>query len=33
MTNELVINIAFASGFQSLSRFNEVFKRACGCPP
>jgi AraC-like DNA-binding protein len=32
-TNDLVINIAFASGFQSLSRFNEAFKRACGCSP
>ena len=32
-TDDPVIEIAFASGFQSLSRFNEAFKRACGCPP
>ena len=32
-TDELVINIALASGFQSLSRFNDAFKRACGCSP
>lgn len=32
-TDDPVIEIAFASGFQSLSRFNEAFKRACGCAP
>lgn len=32
-TDDLVIDIAFASGFQSLSRFNEAFKRACGVSP
>ncbi|HEY1065142.1 MAG TPA: helix-turn-helix domain-containing protein, partial [Pirellulales bacterium] len=28
-----ILNIAHASGFQSLSRFNEAFKAACGCSP
>lgn len=32
-TDDPVIAIAAAAGFQSLSRFNEVFKRACGCAP
>jgi AraC-like DNA-binding protein len=32
-TGDPVAEIAFASGFQSLSRFNEAFTRACGCPP
>ena len=32
-TEDPVIAIAAATGFQSLSRFNEVFKRACGCAP
>ena len=32
-TDDPVIAIAAATGFQSLSRFNEVFKRACGCAP
>jgi AraC-like DNA-binding protein len=32
-TSDPVAEIAFASGFQSLSRFNEAFTRACGCPP
>lgn len=32
-TSDPVIDIAFASGFQSLSRFNDAFKRACGCAP
>ncbi len=33
ITTDPVIDIAFAAGFQSLSRFNEAFKRACGCAP
>lgn len=32
-TTDPVIEIAFASGFQSLSRFNDAFRRACGCAP
>jgi len=32
-TNEPILNIALDSGFQSLSRFNEVFKAASGCAP
>lgn len=32
-TDETILNVAFAAGFQSLSRFNEVFKFACGCSP
>ena len=32
-TNEAVTEIAFASGFQSLSRFNEAFKKSCECSP
>jgi len=32
-TNEKVIEIAFASGFNSISRFNEAFRSACGCTP
>ena len=32
-TDDAVTEIAFASGFQSLSRFNEAFKRACECSP
>lgn len=32
-TDDAILNIALASGFQSLSRFNEAFKAACGCSP
>ncbi|MCB1208185.1 MAG: helix-turn-helix domain-containing protein [Verrucomicrobiales bacterium] len=32
-TDDPIIEIAGAAGFQSLSRFNEAFKAACGCPP
>ncbi len=32
-TDDAVIEVALAAGFQSLSRFNEVFKTACGCSP
>ena len=32
-TGDAVTEIAFASGFQSLSRFNEAFKKSCGCSP
>ena len=30
---ETILDVAFAAGFQSLSRFNEAFKAACGCSP
>lgn len=32
-TNEAVLKIAFASGFQSVSQFYAVFKRYCHCSP
>jgi AraC family transcriptional regulator, melibiose operon regulatory protein len=32
-TNDAILNVALDSGFQSLSRFNEAFKAACGCSP
>lgn len=28
-----IVDIAFSSGFNSISRFNEAFRRACGCTP
>lgn len=30
-TDDAILNVAVESGFQSLSRFNEAFKSACGC--
>ncbi len=33
ITDDAITEIAFASGFQSLSRFNEAFKRSCECSP
>ena len=32
-TEDLILNIALSSGFGSLSRFNEAFRRAFGCTP
>jgi AraC-like DNA-binding protein len=32
-TDDAILDIALAAGFQSLSRFNEAFKQTCGCPP
>jgi AraC-like DNA-binding protein len=32
-TNNSILDVALAAGFQSLSRFNEAFKEACGCSP
>jgi AraC family transcriptional regulator, melibiose operon regulatory protein len=32
-TDEKIVEVAFSSGFNSLSRFNEAFRRACGCTP
>ncbi len=33
ITGDAILNVALAAGFQSLSRFNEAFKAACGCSP
>jgi AraC-like DNA-binding protein len=32
-TKEVIVNIAFGSGFGSLSRFNEAFRKSFGCTP
>lgn len=32
-TSKKIIEIAFDSGFNSLSRFNVAFLKKCGCPP
>jgi AraC family transcriptional regulator, melibiose operon regulatory protein len=32
-TTDLIVDIAFSSGFGSLSRFNEAFQQAFGCTP
>ena len=32
-TDEKIVDIAFSSGFNSISRFNEAFRRARGCTP
>jgi AraC family transcriptional regulator, melibiose operon regulatory protein len=32
-TDDLILNIALKSGFNSLSRFNEAFRQAFGCTP
>lgn len=32
-TDQKIVEIAFSSGFNSISRFNEAFRRACGCSP
>ena len=32
-TEEPIVNIAFSSGFGSLSRFNEAFRQSFGCTP
>ena len=32
-TNDKIIDVAFSSGFTSLSRFHEAFRRWCGCSP
>jgi AraC-like DNA-binding protein len=32
-SGDSVLQVALAAGFQSLSRFNEAFKAACGCSP
>jgi AraC family transcriptional regulator, melibiose operon regulatory protein len=32
-TDAKIVDVAFGSGFNSISRFNEAFRRACGCSP
>jgi AraC-like DNA-binding protein len=32
-TIDKVVDVAFSSGFNSISRFNEAFRRTCGCSP
>jgi AraC family transcriptional regulator, melibiose operon regulatory protein len=32
-TDEKIVDVAFGSGFNSISRFNEAFRRSCGCTP
>jgi AraC-like DNA-binding protein len=32
-TDDTILDVALDAGFQSLSRFNEAFKAACGCSP
>jgi AraC-like DNA-binding protein len=32
-TDEKIVDVAFSSGFNSISRFNEAFRRSCGCTP
>ena len=32
-SDEKIIEVAHSSGFASLSRFNQAFRRACGCSP
>lgn len=32
-TDEKIVEVALSSGFSSISRFNEAFRRACNCSP
>jgi AraC family transcriptional regulator, melibiose operon regulatory protein len=32
-SDEKIVDVAYESGFNSISRFNEAFRRACGCSP
>lgn len=32
-TDQKIVDIAYSSGFSSISRFNEAFRRASGCTP
>jgi len=32
-SDDKVVDVALNSGFNSLSRFNDVFKKACGSSP
>jgi AraC family transcriptional regulator, melibiose operon regulatory protein len=31
--NDKILNVALSSGFNSISRFNDAFKKNCGCSP
>jgi AraC-like DNA-binding protein len=31
--DEKIVDVALASGFNSISRFNEAFRKSCGCSP
>ena len=32
-TDQKILRVALDSGFGSISRFNDAFRRACGCSP
>ncbi len=32
-TDQKIVDAAYESGFASISRFNDAFRRACGCSP
>lgn len=32
-SDEKIVEVAYSSGFSSISRFNEAFRRECGCSP
>lgn len=32
-TDQKIVDVAFSSGFSSISRFNDAFRRACSCSP
>jgi transcriptional regulator GlxA family with amidase domain len=32
-SDDKVVDVALSSGFNSLSRFNDVFKKSCGSSP
>jgi AraC-like DNA-binding protein len=32
-TDQKIVDVAYSSGFSSISRFNEAFRRASGCTP
>ncbi len=32
-TEDKIVDVAFGSGFNSISRFNEAFRQVCGCAP
>ena len=32
-SEQKIVEVAYSSGFNSISRFNDAFRRACGCSP
>jgi transcriptional regulator GlxA family with amidase domain len=32
-TDRKIVHVALESGFGSISRFNDAFRRGCGCSP